>query len=205
LYPHSANLSIVKLDFPKELKDNEPTLENVKEWTNYIKHVKDKLKKRIVKQGERTAKFYQEQRLKTFFKLILVITEGLTTWYGKIKGVTTTLLCDPHLQRVASVYSFFNTLVPCNELFFYLCETQDTILQDFKNTYLMTASDRRLFSDAQLQELSYMLLLDAANNPPPATPFASPIMTMVALQYVVLPQLIRKHGNTSPRNWCKMI
>jgi hypothetical protein len=171
LYPRSANL-LVKLDFPKELKDDELTLENVKEWTEYVQHVKDELKKRIVKQGERTAEFYQEQRLKTFFKLILVIAEGLTTWHGEIEGITATPL-STHAYGAAGVYCFLNTLGPMNELFSYLCETQDTLLRDFKNTYLTTASGRRLFSDAQLQDLS-MLLLGAAEDAPlppaPATP-----------------------------------
>jgi hypothetical protein len=81
------------LDFRKELKkDDEQTLENVKEWNDYVKHIKDDLKKRIVKQGERTAEFYQEAHLKLFFKLILVIAEGLATWHGEIE-VTDTPLC----------------------------------------------------------------------------------------------------------------
>jgi hypothetical protein len=170
LYPRSANL-LVKLDYPKELKDDEQTLENVKEWTDYIKHTKDELKKRIVKQGERTAEFFQEQRLKTFFKLILVISEGLTTWHGEIEGATE-LPLSTHAYGAASVYVFFNTLGPCNELFSYLCEPQETILREFKNTYLTTASGKRLFSDKQLQELS-MLLPDPPEiilPPPPSSP-----------------------------------
>jgi hypothetical protein len=171
LYPCSANL-LVKLDFPKELKDDEQTLENVKEWNDYVKHIKDELKKRIVKQGERTAKFYQEAHLKNFFKLILVIAEGLATWHGKIERVTNTPL-STHAYGAVSIYCYFNTLDPRHELFTYLCEDQDLILKYFKQTYLTTASGKPLFSNKQLQDLS-MLLPDAEDNHP-ATPPASPL------------------------------
>jgi non-homologous end joining protein Ku len=65
LYPRSANL-LVKLDYPKEVKDDEQTLENIQEWNEFIMETKNDLKERIVKQGQRTADFYQEQCLLTF-------------------------------------------------------------------------------------------------------------------------------------------
>jgi hypothetical protein len=75
LFPRSANLQ-VKLDFPKELKDDKNTLENVQEWDIYIQKTKNKLKEKIVKQGKRTADFFQEKRLGAFNDHLLIIAEG---------------------------------------------------------------------------------------------------------------------------------
>jgi hypothetical protein len=168
LFPRSANL-LVKLDFPKELKDDEQTLENVQEWNDFIKKTKNDLKDRIVKQGERTADFYQEQRLLTFNNLLLVIAEGYTAWHGEIEGVENTPLSN-HAYGAASVYCYYNTLGARNELFTYLHEDQETLLRNFKQTHLTTASGKALFSTKQLQELT-MLLPDTEEEPAaPASP-----------------------------------
>jgi anaerobic C4-dicarboxylate transporter len=65
LFPCSAKLLVI-LDYPKELKDDEQTLENVQEWNDFIKKTKNELKNKIVKEEERTADYYQEQCLLTF-------------------------------------------------------------------------------------------------------------------------------------------
>jgi hypothetical protein len=168
LYPRSANL-LVKLDHPKELKDDAQTLENVQEWNDFVKKTKNELKERIIKQGERTADFYQEQRLLSFNSLLLVIAEGYTTWHREVEGVQETPLSN-HAYGAASVYCYYNTLGTCNELFTYLCEDQETLLRNFKRTHLTTTSGKPLFSDKQLQELT--LLLPEADEEPaaPASP-----------------------------------
>jgi hypothetical protein len=48
LYPCSFNLQ-VKLDCPKELKDYEQTLQNIKEWDDFLKTMKDMLNAKIIK------------------------------------------------------------------------------------------------------------------------------------------------------------
>jgi hypothetical protein len=83
-------------------------------------------------------------------------------------------LLSTHAYSVVSVYCFFNTPDPQNEICTYLCEDQDSILKYFKQTYPATASGKPLFLNKQLQDLS-MLLPDADDNPP-ATPPLSPLL-----------------------------
>jgi hypothetical protein len=155
LYPRSANLQ-VKLDYPKELKDDEQTIQNVKEWDDFLKVTKDKLKAKILVQSERTAEFYQEQRLKTFHDNLLIIAEGYVTWHNEIAGVTDIPLSN-HAYGAASVYCYYNTLAPMNEIFSYLCEEQDSLLKAFKTEHLTTAAGHPLFSDTQLQSLTLLM------------------------------------------------
>jgi hypothetical protein len=80
LYPCSTNLLKVKLDYPKELKDDKQTLQNPKDWDSFLEQTEDTLKAKIIKQGKQTAGFYQEQQLKTFHNNLLTIAEGYDPW-----------------------------------------------------------------------------------------------------------------------------
>jgi hypothetical protein len=90
MYPRSDNLQ-VRLDFPSKMKDVEKTLGNVQKWDDFIKKMKDEMKKKIIKQGEGTTKFLQEEKYLDFLHdhLIITTTKCYVTWFSVMEGVTT--------------------------------------------------------------------------------------------------------------------
>ena len=101
LFPCSANIQ-VKLESPKELKEDKKKLENVQEWENYVNKMKNDLKERIVKQGKQTANLLQEKMLQAFNDHLLIITEGSAAWHSALKGVTEIPLSN-HAYGAASL------------------------------------------------------------------------------------------------------
>jgi hypothetical protein len=158
------------LDFPKELADDEKTLENVQEWDFFIHKTKNDLKERIVKEGERTADSYQEKRLDSFNNYLLVIAEGYVAWHSAIEGADDIPLSH-HAYGAVSLYCYYKSLQCGHPLFTYLCEDQDSILANFKKKFLTTAAGRPLFSDRQLDKLANILpddpFEDADTRPEP--------------------------------------
>lgn len=158
LIPRSCNIK-AKLSFPKEMKEDAKTLENVQKWDDLITKTRDELKKKIIAQGERTIEFMEEKRQEQFNERLLIITEGYVAWYNELEGITTTPLSS-HAYAAASLYCHYNSLDSGNALFSYLCATQDDILSAFKKRYLTTANGKPLFSNRQLANLTLLLPAD---------------------------------------------
>jgi hypothetical protein len=158
LIPRSCNIQ-VKLAFPKEMKDDVKTLENVVKWDDLIRRTREELKKKIIAQGERTIEFLEEKRQELFNERLLIISEGFTTWFVELEGVTETPLSN-HAYAAACLYCHYNSLESGNALFAYLCILQDDLLAAFKKKYLTTAAGKPLFSNRQLSNITLLLPAD---------------------------------------------
>jgi hypothetical protein len=184
LYPKASNLK-AKLDYPKELANDEETLKNVKEWDEYIETTKKEMKKRIIKQATRTATFLHSARLELFHSRLTNIAEGYTTYHRKLEQANDEPLSN-QAYGAAAVYCYYSTLPATNKLFLqYLHEEQDDTMLAYYKQYLKTTDGRQpLFAIAQLRELGSLagpgdvtieLLHPETAAAPPASPPASPL------------------------------
>jgi hypothetical protein len=64
----------------------------------------------------------------------------------------------------ASVYCYYNTLGPHNQIFTYLGEEQDALLTAFKKAFLTTTTGNPLFSEHQLQNMTMLMPKEDPTN-----------------------------------------
>jgi hypothetical protein len=67
-----------------------------------------------------------------------------------LEGIKAPLILSNHTYSNISIYCYFNSIGPGNNIFSYLCEVQEALLFAFKKKYLTTTAGTPLFSDKQL-------------------------------------------------------
>jgi hypothetical protein len=156
-YPRSCNLK-AELAFPHEMKEDSQTRENKQVWEAYILTMKNEMKWQVLKQGKQIVEYLQEKRLLLFHEKVLIIAEGFYfTWFSELEGIEAPLTLWNHAYSAVSIYCYFNSTRPGNQIFSYLCEDQEALLQAFKKKYLATTAGTPLFSKKLLQHLTMLL------------------------------------------------